>query len=85
MIMSQQWFEVALYEVAVIVVEMHAVAFAVAEHLAVGTVAFACPVAVSVHLEAVFPYVPDVVLVDVALIETAANRGAGRDAAIDED
>ena len=69
---------------ALVVVEVEAVAFAVAPHFAVGTLPLACPAAVAVGLEAVFPHVPQVVAVDVALVHVAADAGAAGDGSVAE-
>ena len=77
--------DVAEEEVTLVVAKVHAVALAVAEEVAVGTGAGAHPFAVAVGLEAVFPHVHEVVLIDVALMVVATNAGAGGDGTIDED
>lgn len=64
------------------ITEMQAGAFAVAPVLAGLAVANFCPAAVAHHLVAVLPYVPEVVLVDVALYVVAAQARACRDAAV---
>ena len=46
-------------QIAVIVVQMYAVAFAIAEHFAVGALSFACPFTVAVRFEFVVPDVDD--------------------------
>ena len=77
--------DVAEEEVAIAIAEVHAVALAVAEEVAVGTGAGAHPFAVAVGLEAVFPHVHEVVLIDVALMVVATDAGAGGDGTVDED
>ena len=72
-------------EVAVVIVEVEAVAFAVAPLLAGGALSFAGPEAVAVGLEAVVPHLPEAVVVDVTLVEVAAYGGAAGDAAVAED
>ena len=64
------------------IAQMHAVSPAIAEVLAVGAIAFPHPFAVSVGLETVFPYLHEVVLVDVSLVVVRADAGAGRDGAV---
>ena len=63
-------------QVAIVIVEVQAVAFAVVPRLAAGTLTFTCPTAVTHNLETVLPYIPEVIAVDVALIHVAAHRGA---------
>ena len=46
-------------QIAVIVVQMHAVAFAIAEHFTVGALPFACPFTVTVRFEFVVPDVDE--------------------------
>ena len=65
-------------QVAVIVVEMHAAPFAIAEHVAICTLAFPCPFPVAVFLEAVVPYIYKTVFVDIPLVEIGTDtRTAG--------
>ena len=72
----------AAEQLLVVVIEVQAAAFAVAVHLAVGTLSLAGPGAVAELLEALLPNLPDVVAVDIALREIAADTGAARDIAI---
>ena len=60
-------------QVAVIVVEMHAAPFAIAEHVAVGTLSFPGPFPVAIFLEAVVPDVDKAVFVDVSLVIVGAD------------
>ena len=76
---------VAGQQVAVVVVEVEAGAFAVAPHLAVFALAFAGPTAVAHQLEAVLPDIPEVVPVNVSLVHVAAYRGASTDATVATD
>ena len=62
----------------VVVVEMHTVAFAIAPHLALGTLALASPPPVAEGVEPRVPHLPNVVGVDVALVETCPNACATR-------
>ena len=75
---------VAEEQLAVVVVEVHAAALAVAPHLAAGAGVFVRPLAVAVRLEAVLPHLPEVVAVDVALVEIAAYACAARYGAVGE-
>ena len=61
---------------------MHASATAELPHLTFAALARACPVTVAELLEAVLPYVPEVVAVDVALRIVAAYACATRYVAI---
>ena len=62
---------------------MHTATQTVAEHLAVATLVAAGPLAVAEWFVALVPHLPEIVVVDVALIEIRANRGATRQRAID--
>ena len=69
-------------QVAIVIVEVQAGAFAVAPDFAVFALAFLGPASVTHHLEAVLPHIPEVVLVDIALVHVAAHRGAAADSAV---
>ena len=76
----------AEHEGAVLPTEVHAVSFAERPCFAVfAGFELPHPRAVSIGLEAVFPDGPEGVLVDVSLVVFAADGGAGRDGAVDED
>ena len=78
--------EMAEHEGSVLPAEVHAVSFAVRPCFAVfAGFELPHPRAVSVGLEAVFPYGPEGVAVDVSLVVFAADGGAGRDGTVDED
>lgn len=76
---------VAGEQVAVVVVEVEAGAFAVAPDFAVFAFAFLGPAAVAHHMEAVLPHIPEIVLVDIALVHVAAHGGAAADGAVATD
>ena len=67
---------------AIAVSEVHAIAPAIAEILAILTFISSCPLSVSIHLIAVFPHLHEVVFIDVALMIVSADAGAGTDAAV---
>ena len=69
-------------QLAVVVIEVQAGALAVTPDLAVFTLSFLGPRTVAHQLEAVLPDLPEIVLIDIALIHVAAYRGAATDAAI---
>ncbi len=77
-------FQVAVHQVAVGVAEVHAVAFAVAPEGAVG--AFAClhPGAVAIWLELILPYLPEIILIDIALPIISPDTGASPDSTVDK-
>ena len=76
----------AKHERAIFATKVHASTFAVAEEFAVvARCKFAHPLAVAVWLEAVLPHIPEIVVVDIALVVLATHAGASRDAAVDED
>ena len=82
---TSQPLVVAVEQLAVIAVQVHAAAQAVAEHPAVGTRTPPRPLAVAEGLETVLPHIPEVVAVDVALVEVGADRRAARNGAVDTD
>lgn len=61
------FMEMAVHEVAIGVSQVHAVTFAVSPEGAVGTYAASHPLPVAIDFVAVLPYVPQVILIDVAL------------------
>ena len=74
------------HQFAVFAAEVHASTFAVAEEFAVvARCEFAHPLAVAVGLKAIFPNVPEIVVVDITLIVFATHTGACRDATIYKD
>ena len=56
---------------------MHSVALTVTEVFTFGTFARLHPGAVAIRLIAVFPYIYEIILVDVALRQVASYAGAG--------
>lgn len=62
---------------------MHGASQAVFIGLAVLADARFHPITITEDLESVFPYVKEIVLIDVALCEVAVGVGAGGDGAID--
>ena len=75
---------VAVFDAAVFVAQVEAVALAVAKHAAVGADACFHPAVVAVLPIAVLPYVPEVVGVDVALGVIGTDARAGGNRAVDE-
>ena len=69
----------------VVVVEVHTVTLAEFPHLAILAESFVCPLAVAELLKAILPHLPDVVGVDVALVEARADARTARNRAIDLD
>ena len=66
--------------------EVHASTLAVAEEFAVvARCKFAHPLAVAVWLEAVLPHIPEIVVVDIALVVLATHTGASRNTAVNQD
>ena len=76
---------VAVEEFVVVVVEVHTVTLAEFPHLAILAESFVCPLAVAELLKAILPHLPDVVGVDVALVEACADARTTRNRAIDLD
>lgn len=58
------------------IVQVHAIAFAVTEHLAVGAYSLFGPAAVAIGFEAIVPDVHEVILINVSLMEVRADTGA---------
>ena len=76
----------AKHEGSVFPAEVHAVSFAEGPGFAVfARLGLLHPRAVTVRFEAVFPDVPERVLVDISLVVFAADGGAGRDRTVAED
>lgn len=67
---------------ALVVVEMHAVAFAIAPKGAIGTLAPARPRAVAKRLEAVVPHLHEIIGIDITLVKIGSDTGTGRDGAV---
>ena len=55
--------------------QVHAIAFAVAEHLAVGAYSLFGPTAVAIGFEAIVPDIHEVILINVSLMEVRADTG----------
>ena len=72
-------------QMAVVVVEVEAGALAVAPHLAVLALVFLGPGTVAHHLELAVPYLPEVILIDIALIHVAAHRGTAANGTVATD
>lgn len=72
-------------QATVTIVQVHAVALAVAEEGTVGTKAGLCPTAVAEGLEAVLPHVHEVIVVDVTLVVVGTDAGTGGDGAVRQD
>ena len=67
---------------AVVVTQVHAIAQAIAPHLAIGALVRLHPFPVAIDLELVLPHVPETVLVDIALVVVTSNAEAARDGAV---
>ena len=74
-----------IQQIAVVVVQVHPAAEAIAEHFAVGAFAALRPVAFAERLEAVLPHVPEFVAVNIALVEVGPDGGAARNRPVDPD
>ena len=76
----------AKHERSIFTAEVHTPTFAVAEEIAVvARCKFAHPLAVAVVFKAILPYLPEIIVIDIALVVLATHAGASRDAAVDED
>jgi hypothetical protein len=60
---------VAKQQFGFIIVEVHAVSFAVTEHVAIGALAFVRPCPVAEWLELLIPDVDEAVFVDIAVVK----------------
>ena len=63
-------------KLAIAVAKMESVALAVAPHFAMGAIVSLHPATVSIDLEFVLPYLPEAILVDVALMVVATYAEA---------
>ena len=75
----------AIEQIAVVVVQVHAAAEAVAEHPAIGALPAAGPFAVAERFEAVLPDLPETVAVDIALVEIGPHGSTPRNGTVDPD
>lgn len=82
---SLEAVEVANQEVAIIITEVHPITKAVLPAFTSGTGSSFCPTTVAVLFEPILPYLPKVVVMDVALLVIKTDTGAGTDRAIAED
>jgi hypothetical protein len=73
---------VADQEFALVISQVHAVSFAIAVHLAIGTNVLLHPLAMAVSLEAVVPHLPEAVFVDISLIIVGTDARTTRDASV---
>ena len=65
------------HQFAVFSAEVHAATLAVAEEFTVvARCKFAHPLTIAVWLEAVLPHIPEIVVVDIALVVLATHTGA---------
>ena len=71
-------------QLPVTIAEVHAVALAIAPHLAMLALVGLHPFPVAVNLEFVLPNVPKTVLVDIALMVVAADAEATRDRTVSQ-
>ena len=67
----------------VVVVEVHTITLAVAPHLALLASPLMRPLAVAERLKAVLPHLPEVVFIDIALVEASADTRTARNSTID--
>ena len=72
-------------QVPILVVQVHSAAFAIAEHVAVGTLSFPGPFPVAIFLEAVVPDVDKAVFVDVSLVIVGADARTAGNGAVYQD
>ena len=75
----------AIEQIAVAVVEMHAAAEAITEHAAIGALPATGPLAVAERLEPLLPHLPEPVAVDIALVEIGPDGSTPRDGPVDAD
>ena len=73
----KQTVVVAEQQFAILVSQVESIAFAISEHLAVATLIFLHPTAVTEHLVAVGPHIPEIICVDVALMVVGSDARTG--------
>ena len=71
-------------QLPVTIAQVHAIALAIAPHLAMLALVGLHPFPVAVNLEFVLPNVPETVLVDIALMVIAADAKTARNRAISQ-
>ena len=76
--LGREAVKMAEQQLLVVVIEVHTATFTVLEEITAGALAFLSPRAVAIFLETVLPHIPKIVVVDVALMEIGADRGASR-------
>ena len=69
-------------QIAVVVVQVHAVPLAVPVHFAVGTLSFAGPLPVTIGFEFIIPYVDEFIFIDIPLMEVRADARTAGDGAV---
>ena len=72
------------YKFSIFVPKVHSVALTVAEDVALGTDARTHPLAVAIDLVTILPYLPEIILVDVALMIVGTDAGTGSYRAVNE-
>lgn len=72
-------------QVAVIVVQMHTVPFAVTKHLAAGTFSATRPLTVAIRTKSVLPNIDKPVFVNIALMEIGTNARTARNRTVRQD
>ena len=76
--------EVAGEHLPTVTAQVHRATLAVTPDLALGTFIGFHPFAVTIRLEAILPYIPEIILVYIALMVVTANAKASRDGAVAE-
>ena len=64
---------------------MHAVALAITEHLTIRAFPFFSPLAVAIRFKLIIPYIYELILVDIPLVEVGPDTGTARDRSVRQD
>ena len=69
-------------QIAVVVIQVHAVPLAVPVHFTVGTLSFAGPFPVAIGFELIIPYVDEFIFIDIPLMEVGTDTRTTGDGAV---
>ena len=73
----------AIQQLPVVVVQVHTAAQTVTEHLAAGALPLSGPFAVAERAEPIFPNLPEIIAIDIPLVEIAPDGGTSRYGSVD--
>ena len=69
-------------QITVVVIQMQPVPLAITPHLALGALTLPGPTTVAILLKTVFPHIPEIILVNIALMHIAADTRTARNTAV---